>query len=345
MISFSSQLLTWFDQNGRKSLPWQAEKTPYRVWVSEIMLQQTQVATVIPYFIKFIERFPTIDELAAASEDEVLHQWSGLGYYARARNLQATAKEILDRHNGEFPSRVEELEALPGIGRSTAGAIVAICNGTYAPILDGNVKRVLARHFAIAGWPGQTKTQKLLWAKAESLTPHKRVADYTQGIMDLGATVCTRSSPKCKSCPYLKTCKAYADGTVDRYPGKKPKTLKPIKNTVMLVAESNNELLLKKRPSNGIWGGLWTFPECQSIDDLGLLIESLNLEVNEQTPLNKFRHTFSHYHLDIIPVKVIVTHIKNIPNTSSYIWFNVDSPQIIGIAKPVLKILDDLRSD
>ena len=219
MTSFAKQLLDWFDQNGRKTLPWQTNKTPYRVWVSEIMLQQTQVATVVPYFIKFLNRFPSVDELAAATEDEVLHLWTGLGYYARARNLHTTAKKVMKVHNGELPATVNELVTLPGIGRSTAGAIAAICHETHAAILDGNVKRVLARHFTIGGWPGKTETQKSLWNKAESLTPHDRIADYTQAIMDLGATVCTRSSPDCPACPYFKSCQARINGTIDQYPG------------------------------------------------------------------------------------------------------------------------------
>ena len=342
MTSFAKQLLDWFDQHGRKSLPWQTDKTPYRVWVSEIMLQQTQVATVIPYFKKFLGRFPAVDELAAATEDEVLHLWTGLGYYARARNLHITAKKIMAAHNGEFPATVDELITLPGIGRSTAGAIAAICHDTHAAILDGNVKRVLARHFTIDGWPGGTETQKLLWKKAEALTPHDRIADYTQAIMDLGATVCTRSAPDCPACPYFNSCGARINGTIGQYPGKKPKKVMPLKSTVMLIAELNRNVLLQKRPSKGLWGGLWSFPECESVNAIDSLLQSLNLEELERTVMPQFRHTFTHYHLDIEPVRVIVRASRRIAEPGEEIWFNVSAPQLIGLTKPVTKILAEL---
>ena len=339
MTSFAQQLLGWFDQHGRKTLPWQTNKTPYRVWVSEIMLQQTQVATVIPYYEKFLERFPSVDKLAAATEDEVLHLWTGLGYYARARNLHATAKKVMQEHNGEFPATVEELETLPGIGRSTAGAVIAICHGTYAAILDGNVKRVLARHFAIDGWPGNTHTLKLLWAQAESLTPHDRTADYTQAIMDLGATVCTRSKPDCAVCPYFKTCSARKNDTINLYPGKKPKKVMPVKRTVMLIAELNGNVLLQKRPSKGLWGGLWSFPECESADAIDSLLQSLNLEAQQRATLPDFRHTFSHYHLDITPISVTIRETNRIAEPAAEMWFNVTAPQSVGLTKPVTRIL------
>ena len=345
MTSFAKQLLDWFDQYGRKSLPWQTDKTPYRVWVSEIMLQQTQVATVIPYFKKFLNRFPSVDELAAATEDEVLHLWTGLGYYARARNLHTTAKKVMKEHNGEFPTTVKGLETLPGIGRSTAGAIVAICHDTYAAILDGNVKRVLARHFTIDGWPGETETQKLLWKKAESLTPHKRIADYTQAIMDLGATVCTRASPDCTTCPYFKSCHARISGTIGQYPSKKPKKVMPLISTVMLIAELNGNVLLRKRPSKGLWGGLWSFPECGSVEAIDSLLQSLKLEELERTQLPEFRHTFTHYHLDIKPIRITIRETNCIAEPAAEIWFNVSAPQSIGLTKPVTKILADLLAN
>ena len=345
MTSFAKQLLDWFDQHGRRSLPWQTDKTPYRVWVSEIMLQQTQVATVIPYFKKFLDRFPAVDELAAATEDEVLHLWTGLGYYARARNLHITAKKIMAAHNGEFPATVDELITLPGIGRSTAGAITAICHDTHAAILDGNVKRVLARHFTIDGWPGGTETQKLLWKRAEALTPHDRIADYTQAIMDLGATVCTRSAPDCPACPYFNSCGARINGTIGQYPGKKPTKVMPLKSTVMLIAELNRNVLLQKRPSKGLWGGLWSFPECESVNAIDSLLQSLNLEELERTVMPQFRHTFTHYHLDIEPVRVIVRETNRIAEPGEEIWFNVSAPQLIGLTKPVTKILAELADN
>jgi len=345
VTSFAKQLLDWFDQHGRKSLPWQTDKTPYRVWVSEIMLQQTQVAMVIPYFKKFLARYPSVDELAAATEDEVLHLWTGLGYYARARNLHISAKKVMAEHHGEFPATVDELMTLPGIGRSTAGAIAAICHDTHAAILDGNVKRVLARHFTIDGWPGETETQKLLWKKAEALTPRDRIADYTQAIMDLGATVCTRSSPDCPACPYFKSCQARINGTIDQYPGKKPKKVMPLKSTVMLIVELNGNVLLKKRPSKGLWGGLWSFPECESVEAIDSLLESLNLEELERTLLPEFRHTFTHYHLDIEPIRVTIRKTHRIAEPGAEIWFNVTAPQSVGLTKPVTKILAELPAN
>ena len=341
MKRFSEQLLEWFDQHGRKTLPWQTNKTPYRVWISEIMLQQTQVATVIPYYHSFLDQFPSVDTLAAASEDEVLHLWTGLGYYARARNLHATAKKVMAEHNGEFPATVDELMTFPGIGRSTAGAITAICYDTHAAILDGNVKRVLARHFAIRGWPGKIQTQALLWDKAELLTPNNRIADYTQAIMDLGATVCTRSSPDCPVCPYFKSCQARINGTIDQYPGKKPKKTMPVKSTVMLIVELNGEILLIKRPSKGLWGGLWSFPECESVEAIDSLLQSLNLEALERTRLAEFRHTFTHYHLDIEPIRVSIRKTNRIAEPGAEIWFDVKAPHSVGLTKPVTKILTE----
>ena len=345
MNRFSVQLLDWFDQHGRKTLPWQTNKTPYRVWISEIMLQQTQVATVIPYYHNFLNQFPSIETLAAASEDDVLHLWTGLGYYARARNLHVTAKKVMTEYNGEFPDTVDELMTLPGIGRSTAGAIAAICHGTHAAILDGNVKRVLARYFAIGGWPGKSQTQALLWDKAESLTPNNRIADYTQAIMDLGATVCTRSSPDCPECPFFKSCHARINGTIGQYPGKKPKKTMPVKSTVMLIVELNDEVLLQKRPSKGLWGGLWSFPECVSVETIDSLLQSLNLEELERTRLPEFRHSFTHYHLDIEPIRVTVRATNRIAEGGAEIWFDVTAPHSIGLTKPVTKILAELPAN
>ena len=232
---FQAQVLQWYDRHGRHDLPWQHPRSPYRVWLSEIMLQQTQVKTVIPYFERFLERFPDVAALAAASEDEVLHLWTGLGYYARARNLLKCARSVVDDHGGEFPATVEALEQLPGIGRSTAGAIVSISRDTPAAILDGNVKRVLARYTAIAGWPGESAVQKKLWAVAERYTPETRCADYSQAMMDLGATLCSRSRPACDLCPLEESCAAHSAGRQADYPGKKPRKALPVKSTVMLL--------------------------------------------------------------------------------------------------------------
>ena len=237
---FAHAVLDWFDQHGRHNLPWQENKTAYNTWVSEIMLQQTQVSTVIPYYERFMQRFPTVETLASANQDEVLHLWTGLGYYARARNLHKTAQIISQDLQGNFPETVEELEMLPGIGRSTAGAVLSISTGKWAPILDGNVKRVLARFYALDGWPGTTANQKILWQHAENNTPRERVGEYTQAMMDLGATVCTRSKPSCLLCPLQKQCTAFELGKADQLPIPKPKKVIPVKQTYMLMLQQEN---------------------------------------------------------------------------------------------------------
>ncbi|MDA0977532.1 MAG: A/G-specific adenine glycosylase, partial [Proteobacteria bacterium] len=292
--AFADRLLDWFDSHGRKDLPWQLEISAYRVWVSEIMLQQTQVATVIPYFERFLARFPTVDRLAAANQDEVLHLWTGLGYYARARNLHKAAQQVMTDYNGEFPQTLEELTALPGIGRSTAGAILSICFGVRAPILDGNVKRVLTRVFAIEGWPGQAAVQKQLWAKADELTPSTRVADYTQAIMDLGALICRRSSPDCGACPFESDCLARQEDRIKAFPGSKPRKALPVRSTCMMVIQGKDGVLLEKRPPTGIWGGLWSLPES---DEPEAFLEQHGLQATEIASLAPFRHSFTHYHL------------------------------------------------
>ncbi|MGB5257277.1 MAG: A/G-specific adenine glycosylase, partial [Woeseiaceae bacterium] len=261
MTSFSDRLLTWFDEHGRKDLPWQQRRDPYPIWISEIMLQQTQVQTVIPYFERFMQRFASIDALASADQDDVLHHWSGLGYYARARNLHRAARMIVSEHGGVFPDDIDAVTELPGIGRSTAGAILSLSRDQRHPILDGNVKRVLTRHAAIEGWPGKTAVLKALWALADRHTPDDRVAAYTQAIMDLGATLCTRSSPAGARCPVMGDCTAYAPDTVTLYPGRKPKKEKPLRTTTMLIARTEARVYLERRPEAGIWGGLWSLPE------------------------------------------------------------------------------------
>lgn len=336
-MTFAENLLVWFDQFGRKNLPWQQDITPYRVWVSEIMLQQTQVTTVIPYFERYLAVFPSVDLLAAASEDEVLHIWTGLGYYARARNLHKTARQLMSNFNGEFPLNVEQLMTLPGIGRSTAGAIVALCSNQHAVILDGNVKRVLARYFAIPGWPGETKVVNQLWGKATALTPTKRVADYTQAIMDLGATLCSRSNPACDSCPFVTECAAHLAGEVENYPGKKPKKVLPTKKICMLVIENKHgEILLEKRPSSGLWGGLWSFPETKAIDDF---MDSLNVTTFDTRKLPAFRHSFTHFHLQIEPVHIRIDDTSQVTEDDRRCWYSSKAPLEIGLSRPVTRIL------
>jgi A/G-specific adenine glycosylase len=346
--TFTHAVLSWYAKHGRKDLPWQHDITPYRVWVSEIMLQQTQVQTVIPYFERFMQRFPTVNALADANQDDVLHLWTGLGYYARARNLHKCAQTVVNDHGAAFPSTVEQLTTLPGIGRSTAGAIASISMGVRGPILDGNVKRVLARFFAIGGYPGQSAVAKALWEKAEWLTPAanspKTLKDYTQAMMDLGATLCTRSKPKCPQCPLAKHCQALADDRVLDYPGKKPKKTMPEKHTRMLLLENQQgQLALLQRPASGIWGGLWCPPQCQSDDDIAALLTRFGLKQSQRQTGKPFRHTFSHYHLHITPVYMQVQAqgvADNMTEIDQLHWIDPEQPGKIGLPKPVKALLE-----
>ena len=345
MSDFADRLLAWYDEHGRKDLPWQRDIDPYRVWISEIMLQQTQVATVIPYFERFMERFPDALTLAEAGIDEVLSLWSGLGYYARGRNLHAAACRIRDEHGGEFPSDFEAAVALPGIGRSTAGAILSIACGQRHPILDGNVKRVLARHGAIAGWPGETAVARALWDDAERHTPQRRVADYTQAIMDLGATLCTRSRPDCAACPVAADCRARQLDSVANYPGRKAKKAKPLRETTMVMAVSGDTLYLERRPSSGIWGGLWSLPEVSDGDVAAWCRQVLGSPVDRWETLPTLRHSFSHYDLDIRPVLVrpgIAS--RTVADSGSAAWSRLDAEPPGGVAAPVRKLIDSLKA-
>ena len=343
---FSKTVLKWYDKFGRKDLPWQKDVTPYRVWVSEIMLQQTQVNTVIPYFQKFISQFPDVFALAKASSDEVMHLWSGLGYYARARNLHKCSQQIVTNYNGEFPSSLEALQSLPGIGRSTAGAILSLSMNKPAAILDGNVKRVLCRAHAIEGWPGNTSVLKKLWELAEHYTPTQRNQNYTQSMMDLGAMVCTRSNPKCDSCPLQRHCLGYKEGNPTRYPHKKPKLSPPIRHKYfVIIINQDNELLLEKRPPSGIWGGLWAFPEADNLNAVEMMsTNDFHCDIQSTQSLELFRHTFSHFHLDITPI-VIKTTCKSqmIMDSDRYFWYKLRSSLPGGIAAPVNKLLKFLE--
>ncbi len=335
---FAEQVLAWFDVHGRKDLPWQQDINPYRVWVSEIMLQQTQVKTVIPYYERFMDSFASVQDLAAASDDEVLHHWSGLGYYSRARNLHHCAQLVVDEHGGVFPDTVEALSELPGIGRSTAGAIVAIAYKKQAVILDGNVKRVLARHFAVAGWPGQTAVAKALWAVAEGLLPAQRIADYTQAMMDLGATLCTRSKPACEACPLAASCQARTEGAQAAYPGKKPKKQIPVRETEMfLLVDPAGRVLLQKRPPSGVWGGLWGLPE-----DKLVLTNNEGFEAETVGNWPVLRHTFSHFHLDITPVECRAQAPSELADGEQWLWYDPAEPAQVGLAAPVQKLLNKL---
>ena len=345
MTDFAKRLLAWFDQHGRRDLPWQQDANPYRVWVSEIMLQQTQVQTVIPYFDAFMRRFPTLNELADADIDEVLAHWSGLGYYARARNLHRAAQIIRDEHAGRFPDEMDAIESLPGIGRSTAGAILSLAFEQRQPILDGNAKRVLARHAAIPGWPGKSEVATQLWTLADMRTPSTRVGHYTQAIMDLGATLCTRSKPRCEECPVQSDCAAHATGDIATYPGRKPKKLKPRRDTTMLMAVAGNAVYMERRPASGIWGGLWSFPELETgnIDDWCSKISGDSSVDREKWGL--LRHSFSHYDLDIHPVVIRFENTRSsVADAPDSTWYQLDQRPPGGIAAPVQKLIDSLRS-
>ena len=342
---FSKKILLWFETNGRKDLPWQRKITPYTVWISEIMLQQTQVVTAIPYFNRFINRFPSLDSLAEASMDEVLELWTGLGYYARGRNLHRTAKIIASEYSGILPSNLEELLELPGIGRSTAGAIISIACGGREPILDGNVKRVLMRAHAIKGWVGKKSVEVKLWKLAEKYTPTKRADLYTQAIMDLGATVCTRSKPRCNFCPIENQCIASQQKSQALYPEKKPRKALPRKETVFIIMHTKKkEILLQKRPQKGIWGGLWCFPEISSLD----LIEEWRTELGfdgEITikKLPEITHIFSHYKLSIEPV--VISCIKSKTTNmkkNNCIWYDKQNPTKIGLPAPIVKLIKSI---
>ena len=337
---FQKAVLDWFDQYGRTNLPWQQDTGAYPVWVSEIMLQQTQVATVIPYFERFMQSFPTVRDLAAAPLDDVLHHWTGLGYYARARNLHKTAQHVVTELQGQFPDNVTALIELPGIGRSTAGAISSIAFNNQASILDGNVKRVLARFSATEGWPGKREVVEKLWLIAETFTPLERIADYTQAMMDLGATLCTRSSPNCSECPLISSCIAYKQGNPKDYPGKKAKKKLPVKTAYFLILRNElGELLLEQNPPAGLWGGLWIFPQCETETELTELYARLGVESDSQEMQEAKRHTFSHFHLDYKPIHATVAQggssASMVAESTNHVWYNPQKPLSLGMPAPI----------
>ncbi len=340
---FAGPVLDWYRQFGRKDLPWQLDKTPYRVWVSEIMLQQTQVATVIPYYQRFLEKFSDIRSLADASTDAVLQLWQGLGYYARARNLQRAAQIIRDDYQAQFPRELEQVMNLPGIGRSTAGAILTFASAQSWPILDGNVKRVLARCFRVAGWYGQGKTMKALWDIAERLTPRQHTGQYNQAMMDIGATLCLKTSPTCEACPLCHCCESYQYGTQASYPEKKPKKTKPVKQTLMLLHKYQDRLLLWRRPATGIWGGLWSLPEVACRDDIDdwqrqhLSMTSPCSSISE----NLLKHQFTHFRLDI---SLAVIELDQLPakvsDNEDMAFIAIAQLPEYGLPTPVRRILE-----
>jgi len=347
---FSARLLRWFDQHGRHDLPWQQPRSAYRVWMSEVMLQQTQVATVIPYFERFIARFPDFVTLAAAEIDDVLALWAGLGYYARGRNLHAAAKQVVALHGGEMPRDLEAVQALPGVGRSTAAAILTQAYGERHAILDGNVKRVLARHAAIAGWPGDSKVAAKLWTCSERHLPSSRLADYTQAIMDLGATLCTARAPACPRCPVAEDCEARLQDRVAELPSSRPARERPQRVArLLLIHNTDGHVLIERRPPAGIWGGLWSLPLAETDDDIDALLRDrygLQPQATFET-LPSFRHAFTHFELSLSPLR-IQTHAEGngvLHEHADRRWINIRTAALPGFPSPVLKFLNRLTQE
>jgi A/G-specific adenine glycosylase len=339
--AFSTAVLDWYRRYGRRDLPWQ-QQDAYRVWLSEIMLQQTQVGTVIPYYQNFLRRFPDLRQLADASIDEVLQHWQGLGYYARARNLHKAAIVIRDQHGGRFPDDFEALEALPGVGRSTAGAVLSFAFGQRWPILDGNVKRVLARCFRVPGWYGQSETMKQLWYLAESVTPASDAAEFNQAMMDIGSMICVRSKPKCEACPLKSMCASYLHHSQADYPQKKPSRPKPHKRTLMLLHRCGEQVLLWRRPPSGIWGGLWSLPEVDGASAVELWQQSfLSLtQMPRSIQQDVIQHHFSHYSLDISLAIIELDALPSrVSDANNYTWVAVQDLDNYGLPTPVRKIL------
>ncbi len=343
-LTFADKVLGWFDRHGRTHLPWQQDVTPYRVWISEIMLQQTQVATVIPYYQRFMASFPDVRTLADASPDSVLKHWEGLGYYTRARNLHKAAQLIRDQHAGHFPMQLAEVEALPGIGRSTAAAILSLADGQAHAILDGNVKRVLARYHSVEGYPGQTAIARQLWAHAEQHVPPARNAAYTQAMMDMGATLCTRSQPACLLCPLQADCQAHRQGNPQDYPTPKPKKALREKQAVALVLRNAlGEFGLEQRPPTGIWGGLWSFPE---FADAEAALASLSHAPVATQLLPVMTHTFSHYRLHLQPLLVDVNDLHassaGIMEANAWLWYNTGTEFTGGLSSAAQRLFQNL---
>lgn len=338
---FADRLLAWHASHGRHDLPWKHPRTPYRVWVSEIMLQQTQVSTVIPYFEQWMTDFPTVSSLATASQDDVMSHWAGLGYYARARNLHAAAKLVDDQHDGELPQDLDALMALPGIGRSTAGAILAQAWNEPVSILDGNVKRVLTRHRAIAGWPGRRAVEKQLWQLADDLTPQSQAADYTQAIMDLGATICRRRKPACDACPVSGDCKARAAVNPADYPSPAPKRSRPLRHARMLMAvNAAGEVYLERRPGGGIWGGLWSLPEIpesETVDQFCHDRLGMAAQASESQP--PLRHGFTHFEMEIEPIQVVVDSPVAVRDVGDTLWLDPADDDKPGLPAPIARLI------
>jgi len=342
MSVLGPRLLAWFDAHGRHDFPWQLERTPYSVWVSEIMLQQTQVGTVIPFYTRFMQRFPTIAALAAAPLDDVLAKWAGLGYYARARNIWRAARIVVAEHGGDLPTDFDALHALPGIGRSTAGAILAQAHGRRWPILDGNVKRVLARYHGVSGWPGVPTVANELWRHAEEHTPHERIADYTQAIMDLGATLCVRTRPACTVCPLASDCAAARGGTQALYPTPRPKRERAQRRVAVLVVRApDGRVLLERRPARGIWGGLYSLPELPAEDSpRDWCARMLGAAVAAERALETIEHAFTHFDLDLAPrLLELAASPSTVMDRDDWHWCRPGAELDVGVPAPVAALL------
>lgn len=340
--SFSAAVIGWQKQHGRHALPWQQTRDAYRVWLSEIMLQQTQVAAVIPYYQKFLASFPDVQSLAAAPSEAVMAHWSGLGYYTRARNLHRCAQRVVAEHGGIFPRDPALLQDLPGIGRSTAAAIAAFSYGVQAAILDGNVKRVFARVFGIEGYPGAKPVEDAMWQRAVALLPQQGVESYTQGLMDLGATLCTRSKPSCQTCPLAQRCVALASGRTAELPVRKPKKAIPEKHTGMLVIVDQGQVLLEQRPDSGIWGGLLSLPEVAPEGDVATALERATAafgSIASYQALSGFTHVFTHFKLHIAPFQITLAQRLDGIAESGHVWYPADRLADAPLPAPVKKLL------
>jgi A/G-specific adenine glycosylase len=341
--TFSDAVIHWQKGHGRHALPWQNTRDAYRIWLSEVMLQQTQVAAVIPYYQRFLERFPDVAALAEAASEDVMAHWSGLGYYSRARNLHQCAKRIVAEYGGVFPGDPDLLAQLPGIGRSTAAAIAAFSCGARAAILDGNVKRVFSRVFGIDGYPGAKPVEDKLWQRAVALLPERDVEAYTQGLMDLGATLCTRSKPSCGTCPLAQRCVALATERVHQLPMRKPKKAVPERHTTMLVITDRDQVLLEQRPDSGIWGGLLSLPEAEP----GLQAIEMQLE-RRIAPfgvpascerLQPFSHVFTHFKLHVAPYRITLARRLELAAEAGHVWYRTDNLMDAPLPAPVKKLL------
>lgn len=340
MPDFSQKIIRWQVTHGRHGLPWQNTRDAYRVWLSEIMLQQTQVVTVIAYYERFLARFPTIAALAAAPQDDVMQHWAGLGYYARARNLHRAAQQVVEQHDGVFPDQFEAINALPGIGRSTAAAISAFAFGKRAAILDGNVKRVFARHFGVTGDVKSKPVTDQLWDIAVAELPKTNIEPYTQGLMDLGATLCTRTKPQCLLCPVQKSCVANREGLTESLPGKGAKRVVPHRDLQMLVLIDSGQVLLEKRPPTGIWGGLWSLPECAMDEDaLAKAKSRFAIDASKIKKLTSVAHGFTHYSLTIFPIEIHVAAQQPRAMEAGLVWLDLTEIDNAALPAPVKKIL------